>query len=124
MAGFDLFPEARALRAWRGRGRRRRGALGGGRARYLYILEAGAQSPGVPPNLDKPDGTLWLVDTVPAAIPMKTGDVTNGVLPEGTKISVPDAGPPAALIDGEPYYIYAMADIGVPVTRCIFTLDR
>jgi len=28
-------------------------------ARYVYMMEAGTKNPGVPPNLDLPEGTLW-----------------------------------------------------------------
>ncbi|HEY1100267.1 MAG TPA: hypothetical protein VGF99_15120 [Myxococcota bacterium] len=94
----------------------------GGRARYLYVLEAGSDNPGVPPNLDKPEGTIWRVDTVPPAIPMKTGEVTYGELPEGTIQSVPSTTTaPAALVSGETYLLFALADIGVPMSRCLFT---
>lgn len=93
----------------------------GGRARYLYVLEASAENPGVPPNLDKPEGTLWRVDTIPPAIPMKTGEVSFALAPDGTKQSFPDAGAPEPLVNGESYLIYALADIGVPITRCVFT---
>lgn len=97
----------------------------GGRARYVYVLDVGAANPGVPPNLDKPDGTLWRLDTVPPAIPMKTGEVTYGVVPDGTKQSVPvDASAPLLLVDGNSYLIYTLADVGVPVTRCIFKFEE
>lgn len=93
----------------------------GGRARYLYILEEGSRNPGVAPNLDKPDGTLWRIDTVPPAVPMKTGEVTFGVVPEGHEQEIPAASAvPAELAPGR-YVIFALADVGVPMTRCIFT---
>lgn len=96
----------------------------GGRARYLYVLEADAENPGVPPNLDKPEGTLWRVDTVPPAVPMKTGEVTYGVVPEGTEQEVPAASSAApSLVAGRDYLLFALADIGVPITRCVFTFD-
>lgn len=88
----------------------------GGRARYLYVLAEGSVNPGVPPNLDVPEGTLWRIDTVPPAVPAKTGEVVYGVLPEGHREEVP----PTPLVVGERYVVYALADIGVPITRCVF----
>ena len=45
----------------------------GGTARYIYVLEAGAANPGVPPNLDRPDGTIWKIDVEPTAAALKLG---------------------------------------------------
>jgi len=92
----------------------------GGRARYVFILEAGSANPGVPPNLDEPAGTLFKLDTIPPAIPMKTGEVQYGVVPQGTQQSVPDDGVPTPLVEGREYLIFALADIAVPMTRCLF----
>jgi hypothetical protein len=33
----------------------------------------------------------------------------------------PESGPPAALTSGKSYYLYVLADIIVPITRCTFT---
>ncbi len=93
----------------------------GGRARFLYVLAVGSDNPGVPPNLDRPAGTLWRVDTVAPAVPMKTGEVVYGDVPEGAAQDLPTSGAPAALVAGEQYVIYALADVGVPMTRCVFT---
>jgi hypothetical protein len=94
----------------------------GGRARYLYILEEAAENPMLPPNMDKPSGTLWRIDTLPPAVPVKTGTVVYGGIPEGHEQEVPaDAVAPAPLVDGQRYKIWALADIGVPMTRCVFT---
>lgn len=93
----------------------------GGRARYLYILEDGSKNPGVPPNLDKPEGTIWRVDTVPPAVPMKTGEVTFGDVPAGHEQEVPSNDEAPAELAAGRYVIFALADIGVPVTRCVFT---
>lgn len=93
----------------------------GGRARYLYVLEEGSVNPGVPPNLDEPEGTLWRVDTVPPAVPMKTGEVVYGEVPDGHTQKVPSTSTPPALEPGRRYTIFALADVGVPVTRCVFT---
>lgn len=93
----------------------------GGRARYVYVLEEGSANPGVPPNRDLPPGTLWRVDTVPPAAPMKTGEVLYGEVPPGTQQAFPDDGPPAALVSGRTYLLYAQTDLMLPSTRCLFT---
>jgi hypothetical protein len=93
----------------------------GGRARYLYILDVGSENPGVPPNYDKPDGTLWRIDTLPPAVPVKTGEVVYGTVPEGHQQTLPAEGAPTALVEGQTYMIFALADYGVPMTRCLFT---
>ena len=93
----------------------------GGRARYVYVLDAGSENPGVPPNRDVPEGTLWRVDTIAPAIPMKTGEVKYGTAPEGTVQHEPSSGAPPALVSGDTYLLFALADVGVPMTRCLFT---
>lgn len=93
----------------------------GGRARYVYVLEAGTTNPGVPPNRDLPEGTLWRVDTVPPAAPMKTGEVTYGEVPSGSRQVFPGDGAPPALASGETYLIYVQTDLMLPSTRCLFT---
>ena len=64
----------------------------GGDARYLYVLDADSQSPGVPPNLDLPEGTLWRIDVAPTAVPIESG-VTYGVVPEGASQAFPEGAP-------------------------------
>ncbi len=93
----------------------------GGRARYLYVLDAGSENPGVPPNRDLPAGTLWRVDTLAPAVPVKTGEIVYGTVPEGHEQEFPVEGPPSALVEGQTYLIFALADVGVPMTRCLFT---
>ncbi len=94
----------------------------GGKARYLYVLDMNATSPGVPPNLDVPAGTKWRID-VPweAGTPFESGTVTYGVVPEGLVQQVPTSGPPPALESGKQYYLYVLQDIVIPITRCLFT---
>jgi hypothetical protein len=90
----------------------------GGDARYLYVLEANAANPGVPPNLDEPDGTLWLVDVPTASAPFASG-ITYGQVSGDMRQRIP-AGQAPALQSGTTYYLYVLADIGIPVTRCLF----
>lgn len=91
----------------------------GGGARYLYLLEQGSRSPGVPPNLDVPEGTLWRLDVAPTADPLTSG-VSYGAEPAGSAQTVPMMGPAPALMAGTTYYFVALKDIYQPVTRCTF----
>jgi hypothetical protein len=95
----------------------------GGKARYLYVLEATSSSPGVPPNLDIPMGTQWRID-VPwmNGTPFEPGTVRYGSLPDGLTQRVPATGTPAPLTSGQQYYLYVLADIASPITRCLFTM--
>lgn len=89
-------------------------------ARYVYVLEAGSKNPGVPPNLDTPDGTIWRLDVLPTGTPIETG-LAYGAVPEGAVQRFPAEGAPAELVSGRQYYIYTLLDIAVPLSRCIFT---
>lgn len=92
----------------------------GGWARYVYVLDAGAANPGVPPNLDLPDGTRWRLDVRSDSGPLKSGGVKYGATPAGTRQGFPEKGEPAPLSPGQTYYLYVLADIGVPISRCLF----
>lgn len=92
----------------------------GGPARYVYVLDAGAANPGVPPNLDLPAGTRWRLDARAGTAPRATGEVRYGELPDGLVQGYPTAGEAAPLQPGQTYYLYVLADIGVPITRCLF----
>ena len=91
----------------------------GGGIRYLYILEGDAESPGVPPNRNLPEGTIWHFDISPAQASLPSG-VQYGELPEGATQVFPASGAPAALESGRTYYLYALMDIALPLTRCLF----
>jgi hypothetical protein len=93
----------------------------GGWARYVYVLAADAANPGVPPNLDLPAGTLWRLDAESDGPPFASGAIRYGELPESTRQGFPAMGAPAPLVAGQTYYLYVLADIGVPITRCLFT---
>lgn len=94
-----------------------------GGARYLYVLEEGSDNPGVPPNLDLPEGTVWKLDVRPDSSPVKGGQVVFGKVPEGASQAYPQDGAPAALVPGKTYYLYALADVGIPITRCLFVYE-
>jgi len=95
----------------------------GGAARYVYVLDQGSENPGVPPNLDLPAGTRWRVDVPPEGTPLASG-VVYGRTPTGATQRFPASGAPAALTPGATYYLYVLADVGVPITRCLFTAPR
>lgn len=95
----------------------------GGEARYVFILEAGSANPTVPPNLDFPRGTLWRVDVPHTGTPVASG-IHYGQLPAGTTQRLPATGAPAALVSGHRYYINVQQDVGIPITRCLFTYPR
>jgi hypothetical protein len=93
-----------------------------GAVRYLWVLDAEASTPGVPPNLDLPTGTMWNVYvSSDGGKPIPNGTVSYGTLPAGALQRFPaDGAAPAALEAGRKYYLYALSDIGLPVTRCLF----
>lgn len=92
-----------------------------GPARYLYVMEGGSNSPGVPPNLDMPTGVVWRIDVPFIGTPVASGAVKFGQVPEGFVQKAPATGAPAALVSGRQYYLYVLADIAQPNTRCLFT---
>jgi len=91
-------------------------------ARYVYVLEADAANPGVPPNLDLPEGTIWRIDVDPSDAPIE-GPIQYGQLPDGASQAWPLDGDPPALEPGKTYYVYVLLDVGVPVLRCLSTLE-
>lgn len=94
----------------------------GGPARYVYVLEARADNPTVPPNLDLPDGTIWRLDVPHTGMPVDSGEVYFGDLPNDEVIQrFPASGAPASLEPGTDYYLYVTVDVGIPITRCVFT---
>ena len=95
----------------------------GGGARYIYVLDAESESPSVPPNMDVPDGTLWKLDVAPTENAFESG-IRYGEVPSGSKQAVPPQGAAPDLMVGETYYLYVLADIGSPITRCLFELNE
>lgn len=91
-----------------------------GRARYVYVLEKGTQSPTVPPNLDLPEGTIWRLDLLPDATPIDSETIVYGEVPSTMKQVYPAEGAPKALEQGKEYYLYVTADVLFPISRCVF----
>jgi hypothetical protein len=95
--------------------------LGG--ARYVYVLDANAKAPGVPPNLDFPTGTIWRMDVSETGTPVETGTVKFGVVNPGLTQRFPAGNTaPKILEKGKTYYLYVMADVAQPNTRCLATI--
>jgi hypothetical protein len=92
----------------------------GGSARYVYVLAEGSKNPGAPPNLDLPEGTIFRFDVASNASAVKSG-IAYGTIPEGAKQIFPAEGTAEKLVAGQKYLIYVLADIAVPLTRCVFT---
>lgn len=95
----------------------------GGPARYLYILSPDSMAPGVPPNLDLPAGTLWRWDVHWEDDPVR-GPIRYGQTPSGATQVFPESGDPEALKPGETYYLYALRDVYMPASRCLFTVPE
>lgn len=91
----------------------------GGNARYVYVLEADAQAPGVPPNFDLPEGTLWSIAVAPDATSIPCG-MPYGSVPEGVTQRIPTVGAAPALESGRSYFLYVLRDVVQPITRCVF----
>ncbi|MFK7985607.1 MAG: proteinase inhibitor [Sandaracinaceae bacterium] len=91
----------------------------GGAARMVWVLEADAQAPGVPPNFDLPEGTIWALRSETSAAPMSCG-MTYGEVPADTVQRVPTDGAPPALTSGETYFLDVQRDLAQPITRCLF----
>lgn len=95
---------------------------GAASVRYLHVLEADATNPGVTPNRDVPDGTLWKLDAPFDGEAIAPG-VTYGDVPDGATQAWPPAGAPVELEAGRDYLLYAQLDMALPIARCVFTYE-
>lgn len=93
-------------------------------ARYVYVLENGSKNPGVPPNLDRPAGTLFRLDVLASQDPVETGTLSYGMTPEGSFQVIPEKGKAPALLKGKTYQLTALRDVGIPVTNCTFVFGE
>lgn len=92
----------------------------GGDARYVYVMAKGSKNPGVPPNLDLPEGTVWHV-AVPNTKPAVKSGLAYGQVSGDLVQRVPATGAAPTLVKGQTYYLYVLQDIGFPASRCLFT---
>ena len=88
----------------------------------MYVMRADADNPGVPPNLDLPEGTLWRLDVAHTDDPIASG-IQYGVVPEGASQYYPFESSAPALSKGFAYYLYVLQDIYAPLTRCTFVAE-
>jgi hypothetical protein len=93
----------------------------GGAARLVYVLEADAKNPGVPPDRDTPADTLWRVDAREPTERLLASGLRFGEAPAYAVQRFPAQEAPAALVEGRTYLIYVSVDYLQPVTRCLFT---
>jgi hypothetical protein len=93
--------------------------FGSDRARYVYVLEEGSKNPGVPPNLDRPRGTLWRLDVLASDEGVEDG-FAYGTTPRGAFQAIPESEPAPALEQGTTYHLVALRDVGVPIASCTF----
>ena len=92
-------------------------------ARFIYVLEDGAQTPVVTPNLDKPKGTLWRIDADSRWYMFKSGSVKYGQTPLGATQTIPDPDRFERLKPleiGKRYRLVVQLDVGFPITNCYF----
>jgi hypothetical protein len=108
--GEGIDPEGRVQFPW-------------GEARYVYVLEAGSKNPGVPPNLDRPEGTLWRLDVLPSKAGLASG-FAYGTTPRGSFQDTPAAAPAPALVRGRTYQLTALLDVGIPIVNCLFVFGE
>lgn len=97
--------------------------LGAAKVRYVYVMSDGARNPGVPPDQDLPDGTLWRLDVLASAAAIG-GELPYATTPPGTFQMLPEDQPAPALEQGTRYKLYALQDVGLPVINCSFTFGE
>jgi len=92
-------------------------------ARYVYVLESGSKNPGVPPNLDLPEGTIWRLDVLPNAEPIRAG-FRYGDTPPGSYQHTPAASPAPALPFATTYHFVVIEYVGLTSVNCTFELGK
>lgn len=98
----------------------------GDNARQVYIQEVGSNNPGSPPNLDKPEGTVWAVYANTDTEGLVSGTITPGIAGEGARQAVPeDVDTEAVFEDGKTYRLFVTPDfLRVTQTNCTFTFGE
>jgi len=84
-----------------------------------YVLARGSKNPGVPPNLDLPQGTLWRLDVLASAPPIASG-LAFATTPEASFQTHPPASPAEPLEAGQTYQLVVLRDVGLPLANCLF----
>lgn len=93
--------------------------------RYVYVMEEKAEAPVVPPNLDRPAGTLWRLDVL-SSLGKSGSPLTSGLIygsePTGTLQQVPVKPAKAPeLLAGKTYRLHLLPDVPLASTSCLFT---
>lgn len=89
--------------------------------RQLWIMEEGTASPAFPPNLDRPEGTIWAVYVNFDGEPIPNDTLRLGEVPADATQRVPETGAPT-FVDGRTYKIYATQDVmSGRMLNCTFT---
>ena len=97
-------------------------AWNGDGVRQIYILEEEAETPGFPPNLHLPEGTVWALFVDATAAPLESGAVVPGVVPDGATQAWPEDGSMPVLVEGRTYRLYTSPDVMIPrEANCTFT---
>lgn len=92
----------------------------GGPARYVYVTDGDGDNPGVPPNLDLPQGTRWRLDVLASEAGVESGSIVYGATPAGSFQMFPQANAAQPLTLGQSYRLYVLRDVGVPLANCSF----
>lgn len=78
--------------------------------RQFYVLKTEADTPGFPPNRDRPEGTVWAFYVHPDQDPIASGTIELGTVPEGAYQAVPEDGSAPVFTPGETYRLFATPD--------------
>ena len=89
-------------------------------SRYVYLLDAAAETPIVPPNLDTPVGTLCRIKVAADAQPISSG-LVYGSLPNGASQKIPATGAAPQLLEDSSYRLHVLSDLGFALANCYFT---
>ena len=80
-------------------------------ARQVYVQELGSETPGFPPNLDRPAGTVWAFRVAYDSPGMPSGTIEPGVLPDGAIQMIPEDGSAPQLESGKEYRLFVTPDV-------------
>jgi len=83
---------------------------GTGGVRQFYVLEEGTETPGFPPNRDRPEGTVWAVYLAADQDPINSASIELGTVPEGAYQVIPENGVPPEFVPGRTYRLFATPD--------------
>jgi hypothetical protein len=98
----------------------------GGSVRQVYIQEVGSENPGAPPNMDRPEGTLWALYADEGQPNFESGTIIPGVIPAGGVQRTPEDDTVAPVFeDGKKYRLFVTPDLLVGMNaNCNFTFGE